>query len=133
MNDLFKKRQIDFLIQLISLGLLLFGIHSYLNFHFMKEITLFFPLWHIYLFHTITIILIYSLINYRDANGKTQVFNTFVVGMLLKMVLVMVFLLPWLISKPEQKGYDLINFFAPYFLFLAFDVYSITKITQKNS
>ncbi|WP_299883752.1 hypothetical protein [uncultured Lacinutrix sp.] len=132
MNDLFKKREANFLIQLIVISALLFGIHSYLNYHFAKEVLLFFPLWHIYLFHIITIAIIYSLINYRDSIGKKEVFNTFILGMLLKMILVMVFLLPWILSKPEQKGYDLANFFIPYFLFLAFEVYSVTRFLQKK-
>ncbi len=131
MNDIFKKRETNFLIQLLSLSALLFGIHFYLNFHFANNVDLFFPLWHIYVFHIITIIIIYTLINYRDSIGKTEVFNAFILGMLLKMILALVFLLPWILSKPEQKGVDLANFFIPYFLFLTFEVYSVVKILQK--
>lgn len=132
MNNLFKKRATNFLIQLITLSALLFAIHSYLNFHFAKDIILFFPLWHIYVFHIITVIIIYTLINYLESIGKTEVFNAFMLGMLLKMILVIVFLLPWILTKPEQKGNDLANFFVPYFIFLAFEVYSVTRILQKK-
>lgn len=132
MNNLFKKRESNFLIQLIALSVLLFGIHTYLNFHFAKDVTLFFPLWHIYVFHIVTVIIIYTLINYRESIGKTEVFNAFILGMLLKMIVTLVFLLPWILSKPEQKGYDLLNFFAPYFIFLAFEVYSVTHILEKK-
>jgi len=132
MNNLFKKRETNFLVQLFALSVILFAIHSYLNYHFAKEVVLFFPIWHIYIFHIITIIIIYTLINYRDSIGKTEVFNTFILGMLLKMILAMIFLLPWILSKPEQKGFDLANFFIPYFIFLAFEVYSVTKFLQKK-
>lgn len=132
MNDLFKKREVNFLIQLLILSALLFGIHSYLNYHFAKEVVLFFPLWQIYLFHIITVLIIYTFINYRDSIGKTEVFNAFILGMLLKMILTMVFLLPWILSKPEQKGFDLANFFIPYFLYLSFEVFTITKFLQKS-
>ncbi|MEH6536916.1 MAG: hypothetical protein V7719_11015 [Psychroserpens sp.] len=132
MNDLFKKRETNFLIQLIALTALLFGAHGYLNYHFAKEVILFFPLWQIYVFHIITVVIIYTLINYRDSIGKTEVFNTFILGMLFKMILTMVFLLPWVLSKPEQKGVDLANFFIPYFIFLAFEVYSVVKFLQKK-
>ncbi|WP_069676653.1 hypothetical protein [Formosa sp. Hel1_33_131] len=132
MNTLFKKRELDFLIKLSVISILLFGVHSYLNYHFAQDILLFFPLWHIYLFHVVTVLLIYSFINYRDSIGKTEVFNVFMLGMLLKMILVIVFLLPWLLSKPEQQGYDLTNFFVPYFILLAFEVYSVTEFLQKN-
>jgi len=53
-------------------------------------------------------------------------------GMLLKMILVLVFLLPWLLSKPEQQGFDLTNFFVPYFILLAFEVYFVTEFLQKK-
>ena len=132
MNDLFKKREVNFFIQLVALSALLFGAHSYLNYHFAKDVILFFPLWQIYVFHIITVAIIYTLINYQDSIGKTEVFNTFILGMLLKMILTMVFLLPWMLSKPEQKGFDLANFFIPYFIFLAFEVYSVVKFLQKN-
>lgn len=132
MNELFRKREINFLIQLFALSALLFSIHSYLNHHFAVDVALFFPLWQIYVFHLVTVIIIYTLINYRASIGKTEVFNTFILGMLLKMILVMVFLLPWILSKPEQKGYDLANFFIPYFIYLAFEVFSVVKFLQKN-
>jgi hypothetical protein len=131
MNDIFKNREANFLIKLLGLSALLFGTHSYLNFHFAKEAVLFFPLWHIYLFHIITVVIIYSLINYRESIGKTEVFNAFILGMLLKMILTIVFLLPWILSKPEQKGVDLANFFIPYFIFLSFEVFSVVKMLQK--
>jgi len=46
--------------------------------------------------------------------------------------LTFVFLLPWILSKPEQKGVDLANFFVPYFIFLAFEVLSVVKFLQKK-
>ena len=130
MNTLFKTRELNFLIKLSAISIFLFGAHSYLNYYFAQDILFFFPLWHIYLFHVVTVFLIYSLINYRDSIGKTDVFNVFMLGMLLKMILVIVFLLPWLLSKPEQQGYDLTNFFVPYFILLAFEVYSVTEFLQ---
>ena len=133
MNSIFKKRQLNFLMQLVLFSLILYGIHSYLNYHFVKNTTTFFPLWHIYLFQIVTVLVVYTLINYRDSIGKSEVFNTFILGMLLKMILAMVFLLPWILSKPENKGVDLVNFFIPYFLFLAFEVYSVTSFLQPTN
>jgi len=132
MNSVFTNRQKSFLIQFILLVIAMYGIHSYICYHFAENVEMFFPLWHIYVFHLITVIIIYTLINYRDAIGKTEVFNTFIFGMLIKMILVMVFLAPWILSKPEQKGVDLANFFIPYFIFLAFEVYSVTVFLQKK-
>ena len=133
MNRVFIKREGGFLIQLITLGLVLFCIHSYLNYHFASEILFYFPLWHIYVFHTITVFVIYTAINYTDAVAKKGVFNPFMLGILLKMVLALIFLLPWLLSNPQQQGYDLANFFITYFVFLTFEVSSVTKFLKNNS
>ncbi|MGB1309140.1 MAG: hypothetical protein ACPG6B_09530 [Oceanihabitans sp.] len=132
MNKLFINQQITFLIKLIAMSLIMFGAHSYLCFHFAKDAITFFPLWHIYLFHLATTAIVFTIINYKASTNVSTVFNAFILGMLIKMILAMVFLLPWILSKPENKGLDLANFFIPYFLFLFFEVISITKILNKN-
>lgn len=128
----FKKRQIDFLVQLIAITLVLLGIHSYLLYHFAKEIVLFFPIWHIYTFHFVMTVIIYSIVNYRFSNGHETVFNTFMIGTLLKMVLTIVFFLPLILAPIENKKLDLFNFIIPYFLYLFFEVYSIIKFIQNK-
>ena len=132
MNGFFKKHQTEFSVQLIALSLVLFSSHTYLCFHLASEILFFFPLWHIYVFHVVAILTIYTLINYRASIGKNELFNLFMLGMILKTVLTLIFLFPWLLSKPKQQGFDLANFFIPYFIFLIFEVYSVTKLLQKK-
>ena len=131
MNNIFKKRQVSFLIQLSFLTGILIGIHSYLSYYFVKEI-LFFSLWQVYIFHFIVTLLVYSVINYQDAVGKKQIFNSFMISTILKMILAVLFLLPLLMSTIENKKPDVFNFFIPYFLYLAFEVYSLNKILQKT-
>jgi len=133
MNPEFIKRQSHFLIQLLVVSVLVFGIHSYLLYHFAKETVLFFPIWQIYTFHYIITALLYGLINYKFSQGKTEIFNLFTGGTLLKMIIAIVFLLPLLLSEFKNKQPDVFNFFIPYFLFLAFEVFSITKFLQKNN
>jgi hypothetical protein len=133
MNEDFLKRQTNFLIQLLVASILVFAVQSYLMYHFANEIYLFFPVWQIYTFHFITTALLYGLINYKYSKGKTEVFNSFMIGTLLKMILAIVFLLPLLLSEVPNKKPDVINFFFLYFLFLAFEVVSITKFLQKEA
>lgn len=128
----FKKRQISFLLQLISVSVLLFAVHSYLIYHFAKEITLFFPIWQIYTFHLIITLALYTIINYRVSSGKKDVFNLFMVMTLFKMVLAILFLLPLILSEFENKQPDVFNFFIPYFMYLFFEVFTITKFLQKS-
>jgi CDP-diglyceride synthetase len=132
MNEAFKKRQINFLIQLAVISLIFFGIHSYLLYYFAKDFVFFFPLWQVYTFLFVITLLLYSVVNYKFSNGKSEIFNTFMVSTFLKMILAIVFLLPLLLSNQEEKQPDVFNFFIPYFLYLFFEVFSLTKFLQKK-
>jgi hypothetical protein len=132
MISTFQSRQISFIIQCTLFLVAIFSIHSYLLYYFATKTIFFFPIWHIYLFNFITTVLFYTIVNYKYSKDKTTVFNTFMAGTLLKIVLVIVFLLPLLIGEVKDKKLDVFNFFIVYFLFLIFEVYSIVKFLQKN-
>ncbi len=112
MNNIFKKRQVSFLIQLLILTIILVAVHSYLAFYFVREI-LFFSFWQVYIFHFVVTLLVYSVINYQDSIGKKQIFNSFMISTILKMILAILFLLPLLMSTFENKKPDVFNFFIP--------------------
>ena len=132
MNEIFKKRQSTFVIQLLVASVLLFGIHSYLLHYFAGETTFFFPVWQVYTFHIIVTFLLFTVINYKYSNGNTQIFNTFMVSTFLKMILAILFLLPLLMADFENKQPDVFNFFIPYFLFLFFEVFTLTAFLSKS-
>lgn len=132
MNQQFKSRQLSFLIQNIAFSLVLFGIHAYLVSYLAADFNFFFPLWQIYLFHFVVTTVLYTIINYKYSNGKTDIFNIFMVITFLKMTLAILFLLPLLLSDFENKQPDVFNFFIPYFLYLFFEVYSVTQFLQKK-
>lgn len=133
MSSTFQSRQISFLTQCFIFAIVVFSIHSYLLHYFATKTIFFFPIWHIYLFNFVTTVLLYTIANYKYSKDKTTVFNTFMVSTLLKMGLVIVFLLPLLIGEIKDKKPDVYNFFITYFLFLIFEVYSITKFLQNNN
>ncbi len=128
----FRKRQISFLLQLMGVSVVLFAVHSYLLYHFAKEITFFFPVWQIYAFHVFVTAMFYTIINYRFSSGKKNIFNLFMVLTFSKMVLAILFLLPLLLSDFENKQPDVFNFFIPYFLYLFFEVFALTRFLQKS-
>lgn len=132
MTSEFKSRQLNFLFQIIVLTIVLWGIHSYMLSYFGQDLQLFFPVWHIYLFHFAVTTLFYSIINYRFSSGKTEIFNLFMGSTFVKMLLAILFLLPLLLSDHEKKQPDVFNFFIPYFIYLFFEVYSITAFLQKK-
>jgi len=131
MNEIFKKRQLSFLLKLGLLTVVLGGVHLYLFYSFFEQ-ALFFPIWQIYTFHFCTVLIIYTVINYKYSNGTTVVFNYFMIGTLLKMIIAFLFLLPLLLSDFEFKKPDVINFFLPYFVFLAFEVYCVIFFLNKH-
>jgi hypothetical protein len=127
----FKKRQLAFLLQLIGISVLLFAVHSYLLHYFAQSDNFFFPIWQIYTFHLLITLVLYTIINYRFSSGKKDIFNLFMVMTFLKMVLAILFLLPVILSDLENKQPDVFNFFIPYFLYLFFEVFALTRFLQK--
>jgi hypothetical protein len=130
--EIFKKRQFSFLLQLISLTIVVLGMHFYLMSYFTKSSTFFFPVWHIYVFHAMVTASFYTIINYQFSKGKKNVFNLFLGLTLFKMFLAILFLLPLILSDFENKQRDVFSFFIPYFLYLFFEVFSVTKFLQKS-
>ena len=129
MNTL-SNTQVEFIVQLIFISLVLFGVHSYLAHYFLHTSALFFPLWHIYPFHFFVTIILFSVLNYKYKSGQKNIFNLFMGLTLLKMILAVLFLLPLLVSDFEYKQADVFNFFIPYFLFLSFEIFSVLKILK---
>lgn len=128
----FKKRQLNFLLLITVLSVVLYGIHSYLLSYFGTELKLFFPVWQIYVFHFAVTTLLYTIVNFKFSTGKTDVFILFMGSTFVKMFLAILFLLPIILSDFEKKQPDIFNFFIPYFLYLAFEVYTITRFLQKS-
>ena len=132
MNPDFKNRQISFLLQILLISLILFGAHQYILHYFAASVNFFFPLWHIYAFHVLVAVVIYTIINYRYSGGKTEIFTLFMGITLVKMILAILFLLPLLLSDFQKKQPDVFNFFIPYFIYLFLEVFFVTKFLQKK-
>lgn len=128
----FKKRQFTFLLLLSCVTAITFGLHAYLLHYLANDKTFFFPVWQIYVFHFVVTLVFYTIINYVFSSGKKQIFNLFMGMTFVKMILAILFLLPLLLSDFENKQPDVFNFFIPYFLYLFFEVFTITKFLQKQ-
>lgn len=128
---LFLKNQIFIAIQSFLLTLVLFFIHKTILLNFLENETLIIDLYKTYIFHFILTTGIIFIVNYKKYRSNDTVFNTFIVFTILKMILVMVFLLPVFLSETKTKNIDVFNFFIPYFIYLSFEVYSITQSLQK--
>tara|TARA_E500000318_G_C3484089_1_gene181624 strand:+ start:223 stop:621 length:399 start_codon:yes stop_codon:yes gene_type:complete len=132
MNASFIKRETTFLLLLLLFTLLLFAIHWYINFHFFFDIELILPLYTIYSFHFITVLIVYSIVNFKFSTGKKEIFPLFMGATLFKMILCIVFLLPVLLNPNENATLEVFNFFIPYFLYLAFEIVNITLFLKEK-
>lgn len=133
MKPTFKSRELSFLLQNSIITIILFGVHSYILSYFAQDIDFFFPVWQIYVFNFVITTLFYTVVNYQYSKGKTDVFNIFMLSTIVKMLLAIVFLLPLITSDFQNKQPDVFNFFIAYFLYLFFEIYSITQFLQKKS
>jgi hypothetical protein len=130
MNSDFKKRESTFLLLLVLFTALLFVIHWYIVHHFFSQVDLILRLYTIYGFHFLTVLIVYTIVNFRYSSGKKEVFTIFMGATLFKMILCLVFLLPVLLSPNENATLEVFNFFIPYFLFLAFEIINIIRFLK---
>ncbi|MBT8262801.1 MAG: hypothetical protein KJO05_08265 [Bacteroidia bacterium] len=127
------KRDLPFfLIKLIGITALLFGIHYYVFTVLFSDIVLYFPLWVIYLFNAGLVLLVFLIIRIQMARGYTKTYNLFLILTISKMALAIVFLLPLFAGKAENAVVDVSNFFIPYFLFLVFEIFQLNIFFKKE-
>lgn len=129
----FLKSQMQIIAQSGLLTVILFFIHNNVFSNILPKAFLLLPLYKIYLFHFIVTTAIIVIVSYKKFTGNETIFNLFILFTLIKMVLVVVFLLPVFLSNIKNKNYDVFNFFIPYFIYLTFEVYRITKLLQKQN
>jgi len=125
------KETTSFIVQLLFFTALLFGIHYYILSHFFNG-ELYFPLWTIYAFNVVLVLIMFFVLYYISNKNNNKTLQFFLGLTLLKMGLAIVFLLPLFLGKSNHAQLEIINFFAPYFLFLAFEIFSLNKFLQKG-
>ena len=128
----FLKSQILVVAQAILITAVLFYIHNTVISTAFPKVSLILPLYKIYLFHLIVTTVVIVSVNYKSLQKGSNVFNVFMLFTFVKMILALVFLLPVFLSHIKTRNYDAVNFFIPYFIYLAFEVFVITKLLQKQ-
>lgn len=131
-NQKFIKHSATIFAVLVLLSLLLLGIHAYVLHHFFSDKLFSLPLWSIYLFHFITVFIVVGISNWMAIFKPDKVFVAFMAATLVKMLLALVFLLPLLINKGPNPTADVLNFFIPYFVFLAFEVFTVGYVLMRK-
>lgn len=131
-NKKFIEREGVFFAALVVFSIIIFGLHSYLFSHFFEDTIVTISLWSIYTFHFITVFLVFTIANFVAERNIGHVFVVFMGATLLKMVLAIVFLLPVLLKEVPNATADVLNFFIPYFVFLAFEVVSVVLLMKRK-
>ena len=125
------KSIIHFTLKLLAFSLLLFGVHFYILIQFFEG-NLVIPLWGIYIFNAALVLIVFSVLKYYSENKNNDLLKIFLGLTLTKMLLIIILLLPLFLNKSEHTQLEVFNFFVPYFLFLAFEIFSLNKFLQKN-
>lgn len=127
-----KNSLIGFIIKLTVFSLLLFLIHYLVLDSYYSGIALYYSLYFIYILLFSITLVIYTALYYLGKIYKDFVGMGFLVGIFVKMIFVFVLFLPFIKRKEYNYLADILNFFIPYFLFLAFETVSVVQIIGKN-
>ncbi len=109
----------------------LFGIHKYMQYHFFKEVALFHPIYAIYLFLMVSLLILFYFIIQKHEQNPEKIFVIYLVGSFLKSGGVILFFLPLFFKEINYLNLTVFNFFIPYFLFLFYEIYLITKLSKE--
>ena len=126
-----KKEISIFAAKLLGFTAVLLFVHYYILSQFFSG-TLALPLWTIYLFNTVLVLAVYIILRYYNQTKPSEVLKFFLILTTIKMILAVVFLLPLFLNKSEHTQLEIFNFFAPYFLFLIFEIFTLNKFLQKS-
>ena len=126
-----NKATSSFILGLIGFTIILLLIHYYLIYQLFDG-QLYFPIWTIYVFNSVLVYIVYSVLGFKGKQGSKKMYDLFLILTMLKMVLAILFLLPLFLGESEHSQLEVINFFLPYFLFLAFEIFSLNKFLQKG-
>lgn len=121
----------SFILNLIGFTIILFLIHFYIIYQFFEG-QLYLPIWSIYVFNAILVLIVFIILKYKSKDKTDKILQLFLGLTMVKMILAIVFLLPLFFGKSEHSQLEVINFFIPYFLFLAFEIFSVNKFLQKD-
>lgn len=120
------------MVFLVILTLLLGGLHGYVDHYFFPSNEYVIPIYFIYIFNFLLVLIVYTLLNYIQGQDSSKVFVYFMGATLIKMILAIVFLLPVLLSEAKNAKEEVIHFFVPYFIYLAFEVSFITRLLREK-
>lgn len=127
-----NKDKLNFLVGLFIFTGILYVVHYSIFYNFFSEITLYIPIWSIYCFNSVVVLVVYSIIKNKTKKESKKGYNAFLLLTFIKMILAIVFLLPLFSGESTNTKTEVINFFIPYFFFLTFEILAINKLLKSQ-
>lgn len=127
-----NKGKLNFLVGLLIFTGILYVVHYSIFYNFFSEITLYIPIWSIYCFNSVVVLIVYSIIKNKTKKESKKGYNAFLLLTFIKMILAIVFLLPLFSGESTNTKTEVINFFIPYFFFLTFEILAINKLLKSK-
>lgn len=127
-----KKQLIRFVKNLFIFSLVLFLIQYGFTSVFLEEIDLFYSVPIIYLFHIVSTFAVYAFLLFIYSWFPDKAGFAFMGGSLLKMFAAVLFLLPMLLSDAPNRLANILSFFIPYFLYLAFETLLAVRLINSR-
>ena len=116
---------------LCGLSLLLWGVH-YLFISYFFAVPLYYPLWVIYLFNLLLVLIMYGALHINQRKRPEGQLKLFLWLTTLKMFAAIVFLLPLFMKKTAYVTLEAFNFFIPYFIYLILEIRALNRVLQKS-
>lgn len=126
------KQLLRFFISLLFFSLILASVHYLFEFILPNAASLYLDPWQIYLFLGLITFFGYLFLLFVHDRDNTKTGFAFIGVGFIKMLASVLFLYPLIASKPESIMIDILSFFVPYFLFLAFELYFVTRLLAKK-
>lgn len=123
-----KEKLIKFLIRLVPFTLVTFFIQYFIVNYGLEENNLYYSTYAIYLFHLLSTFFVFALLVVINNYFKDKTGFAFMGAGMLKMLAAVIFLLPMLLNHSGNAFANLLSFFIPYFLYLAFETFYAVKL-----
>lgn len=124
---------VGFTKSLLIFSIILFSLHTLVDQFILDEIPLFYKPWSIHLFLFITTLLIVGFVIYVKNSFADKAGFAFLGGSFMKMILSLFFLIPLIKNKEEFNIINVLVFFVPYFIYLAFETFMVLKLINKKT
>ncbi len=117
---------------LLLLTVVLFSIQNIIIGSLAETFIFFYPVWQIYVFHFLVTLIILSVLYLVSKKSPNHIGYVFMGFILFKMAASVIFLIPLIKMKDVSKIPDFISFFAPYFIYLLFEILITLELLKRS-